>query len=195
MALPALIPSMAKNRLQELKGVEVTVGWAYECLRLVAGVRRDMGVKETLEAMWSRLLDSDFREAGVMAGPVLPPDLVQFVVKRLLGKYALMVVQGVERRRGAALQLTLIDGWQEVKVQLEEETVAELPDWIPFGTKLQLLGPLTARRGVIVVEAGQVEVWGGVVHQPVPPRLLNQDQEEADYGHQQFYHVYRPLAL
>jgi len=194
MAQPGLTPGMAAEKLERVWGARVTQAWARETLREVARRRPGMDAISTMREVANQWLDVDVRVAGVTAGPVLPPNMAESRVVRLPGIYVLMLVEGVERVGGTQHSLLLTDGCQEVKaLEAMEGPTPELLDSIPFGTKLQLQGPVTARSGLLFLEPGQVEVWGGEVTQQHPPQQQQQHllhdggYQQVDYGYQQYY--------
>ena len=185
MAQPGLTPGMAAEKLERVWGARVTQAWARETLREVARRRPGMDAISTMREVANQWLDVDVRVAGVTAGPVLPPNMAESRVVRLPGIYVLMLVEGVERVGGTQHSLLLTDGCQEVKaLEAMEGPTPELLDSIPFGTKLQLQGPVTARSGLLFLEPGQVEVWGGEVTQQHPPHQQQQHLLH-DGGYQQ----------
>ena len=187
MAQPALTPAMTQAMLRESWGVRVTLAWAKELLQALASRRPGMDKNATIQEVWDKWLDVDVRVAGVTAGPVLPANIGEALVMELEGNFVLMVVQAVERVRWSegpppTLSLTLTDGFELMK-GLEEAPWLE--DSIPFGTKVQLRGPLTVRRGVVILKPDQVELIGGEVEGLATRSLLPQLQPNHPLQHLQ----------
>ena len=67
-----------------------------------------------------------------------------------------------EPRPQRVLMLTLTDGQTTVEA-MEHQTVRCLPDVIAPGTKLQLLGPVTVRRGILLLTDTNTRLLGGEV--------------------------------
>ena len=90
-----------------------------------------------------------------------------------------------EPRPSRALSLALTDGSQRVR-GLEEAPLPQLPDFPRPGTKLVLQGPITARRGVILLQPHQVRVLGGeveeLVEQHTPKSVLEARLGTKDVG-------------
>ena len=197
MAVPALTPGMAQAMLRESWGVRVTSAWAKEQLQDLASRRPGMDKEATIQEVWDRWLDSDVRVAGVTAGPVLPVDIGEALVMEFEGNIVLMVVQAevvVRRSEGPPplFSLSLTDGFQLVK---GVEEAPWLEDSIPFGTKVQLRGLFTARRGVIILKPDQVELIGGEVKElapPLPQLEPNQPLQPQHTPNQPRYHPYSP---
>ena len=83
------------------------------------------------------------------------------------------------------LMLTLTDGVQTVEA-METEPVNCLPDVIMPGTKIQLLGPLMARKGIICLKNNNVRLLGGEVEELVEEfslqKILQQKIGKEDVG-------------
>ena len=67
-----------------------------------------------------------------------------------------------EPRPQRVMMLTLTDGQTTVEA-MEHQTVRCLPDVIAPGTKLQLLGPVTVRRGILLLTDTNTRLLGGEV--------------------------------
>jgi len=72
--------------------------------------------------------------------------------------------QSWEPRPQRMMMLTLTDGQQTVEA-MEHQTVKQLPDVIQPGTKIQIMGPVHVRRGIILLTGNNVRMLGGVVEE------------------------------
>ena len=72
--------------------------------------------------------------------------------------------QSWEPRAQRMMMLTLTDGQNQIEA-MEHQTVKQLPDVIPPGLKIQLLGPVTVRRGIICLKNNTVRMLGGEVEE------------------------------
>ena len=67
-----------------------------------------------------------------------------------------------ESRASRSLMLSVTDGVQTVEA-METQPISCLPDLIKPGMKIQVTGPLTARRGILMLQSNSVRVLGGEV--------------------------------
>ena len=69
-----------------------------------------------------------------------------------------------EPRAQRSLLLSLTDGVQTVEA-LETQPITCLPDLIKPGLKIQVTGPVTVRRGILMLQSNHVRVLGGEVEE------------------------------
>ena len=56
--------------------------------------------------------------------------------------------------------LTVTDGFQTIEA-MEHQVIKAIPDVVTPGMKIQVLGPVTVRRGVILLTSNSMRVLGG----------------------------------
>jgi len=76
------------------------------------------------------------------------------------GKYA----QSWEPRPQRVMMLTVTDGFQTVEA-MEHQVIKALPDTVTPGMKIQILGPVTIRRGIILLTSNSIRLLGGEVEE------------------------------
>jgi len=90
-----------------------------------------------------------------------------------------------EPKPSRALYITLTDGFHKVRA-LEVEPLSQMPDWPRPGTKLHLKGPLTCRRGVILLKKEQCNILGGeaedLLEENTPKKVLESRIGRQDVG-------------
>jgi len=90
-----------------------------------------------------------------------------------------------EPKPSRALYITLTDGFNKVKA-LEVEPLSQMPDWPRPGIKLHLKGPLTCRRGVILLKKEQCKILGGeaeeLAEENTPKKVLELRIGREDVG-------------
>ena len=73
-------------------------------------------------------------------------------------------IQSWEPRPSRVMMLTLTDGFQTIEA-MEQEVVKAIPDVVSPGMKVQVLGPVTVRRGIILLKDNNFRVLGGEVEE------------------------------
>ena len=76
------------------------------------------------------------------------------------GKY----VQSWEPKPQRVMMLTVTDGFQTVEA-MEHQVIKAIPDVVTPGMKIQVLGPVTVRRGIILLTSNNLRVLGGEVEE------------------------------
>jgi len=76
------------------------------------------------------------------------------------GKY----VQSWEPKPQRVMMLTVTDGFQTVEA-MEHQVIKAIPDVVTPGMKIQVLGPVTVRRGIILLTSNSLRVLGGEVEE------------------------------
>eukprot|EP00092_Neocalanus_flemingeri_P039657 GFUD01043189.1.p1 GENE.GFUD01043189.1~~GFUD01043189.1.p1 ORF type:complete len:576 (-),score=226.10 GFUD01043189.1:202-1929(-) len=69
-----------------------------------------------------------------------------------------------EPRPQRIMMLTITDGFQTVEA-MEHQVIKVIPDVVSPGMKVQVLGPVTVRRGIIMLTSNSVRVLGGQVEE------------------------------
>eukprot|EP00092_Neocalanus_flemingeri_P015996 GFUD01017314.1.p1 GENE.GFUD01017314.1~~GFUD01017314.1.p1 ORF type:complete len:578 (-),score=233.17 GFUD01017314.1:12-1745(-) len=69
-----------------------------------------------------------------------------------------------EPRPQRIMMLTVTDGFQTVEA-MEHQVINVIPDVVTPGMKVQVLGPVTVRRGIIMLTSNSVRVLGGEVEE------------------------------
>eukprot|EP00092_Neocalanus_flemingeri_P023050 GFUD01024984.1.p1 GENE.GFUD01024984.1~~GFUD01024984.1.p1 ORF type:complete len:575 (-),score=229.89 GFUD01024984.1:71-1795(-) len=72
--------------------------------------------------------------------------------------------QGWEPRPQRIMLLTVTDGFQTVEA-MEHQVINVIPDVVSPGMKVQVLGPVTVRRGILMLTSNSVRVLGGEVEE------------------------------
>lgn len=146
-------------------------------------------IKELQHKVFEQWLLLDLRDVEL---PCLPPDLSNKIKYVLNGDYSLQMMKVVDiskpklwqlqRIRNNAskntepeiesskrvLQLTLTDGVQEVEA-MEYKPVSCLNLNLSPGIKIRLMGPITVRRGRLMLENKNVKILGGEVEELIVP--------------------------
>jgi len=73
-------------------------------------------------------------------------------------------VQSWEPRPQRVMMLTVTDGFQTVEA-MEHQVIKAIPDVVCPGMKIQVLGPVTVRRGIILLTSNNFRVLGGEVEE------------------------------
>jgi len=73
-------------------------------------------------------------------------------------------VQSWEPKPQRVMMLTISDGFQTVEA-MEHQVIKAIPDTLTPGMKIQVLGPVTVRRGIILLTPNNVRVLGGEVEE------------------------------
>ena len=70
--------------------------------------------------------------------------------------------QSWEPRPQRVMMLTLTDGQQTVEA-MEHQTIPDLPDLVLPGQKVRLYGPITVRRGILLLTPQNIKFLGGKI--------------------------------
>ena len=73
-------------------------------------------------------------------------------------------MQGWEPRPQRVMMLTVTDGFQTIEA-MEHQVNKTIPDVIVPGMKVQVLGPVTVRRGIMMLTCNSIRVLGGEVEE------------------------------
>ncbi|XP_018566661.1 recQ-mediated genome instability protein 1 [Anoplophora glabripennis] len=171
--------------------VHLSTAWLQGCVNWCK--EEDLPANYTLKDLQHKVFEQwlllDLRDVEV---PCLPPDLSNKTKYILNGDYSLQMMKVVDiskpkywqlqriRNNTSAnveseiessnrvLQLTLTDGVQEVEA-MEYMPVPCLNLKLSPGIKIRLLGPITVRRGRLMLENKNVKVLGGEVEDLIVP--------------------------
>ena len=67
--------------------------------------------------------------------------------------------------------LTMTDGQQTVEA-MEHQTIPDLPDLVLPGQKVRLYGPITVRRGILLLTAQNIKFLGGKIDSNISTYLI-----------------------
>lgn len=170
--------------------VYLSTAWLEGCVNWCKeeNLSSDYTLKELQHKVFEQWLLLDLRDVEV---PCLPPDLSNKIKYILNGDYSLQVMKVIDiskpklwqlqRIRNVSknaepeiesskrvLQLTLTDGVQEVEA-MEYKPVSCLNLNLSPGIKIRLMGPITVRRGRLMLENKNVKILGGEVEELIVP--------------------------
>lgn len=159
--------------------------WLESCVNWFREQNSSYSQEELRSEVYKQWLFLDFRDIEV---PSLPPNIAQWKNNLLHGNFCLQMLYVVDISKPRywqlqkirnvnttttqeentdtkrVLKVTLTDGLQEIDA-IEYKPVPELNINITPGTKIRIVGPVTVRRGKLMLENKNVKILGGEVEE------------------------------